>query len=198
LFHFHFSKLYLYSHVFRGLGKLAIPDHFLEAAHGAITAATSIINMILTDADVKSSLVGFPCYVQSMIAFACMILAKLATTYGDDLVERHIIVDLISQLIVVYQNTPVGKWHLVHLMPNGLNKILKTLQGSNKDSSPSLLYNREVDNSPSNLTGDFGLIGQFNMSMLQADPNFLMDPVNLILDPSEQYHFGGGAYSFEQ
>lgn len=128
LFHFQFAKLYLYSHVFRGLRHSAVPAPFLEAARGAASAAVSILNMILADDDVRRGLVGLPCYIQSMIGFACMFLARLTAMYGDDMVERAVAVDLISRLVVVYRATPVGRWHLVPLMADGLEKMVGILR----------------------------------------------------------------------
>ncbi|RMJ10920.1 hypothetical protein CDV36_009417 [Fusarium kuroshium] len=128
LFHFHFAKLYLFSHVFRGLQASAVPPAFLEAAHGAASAAVSILNMIILDPDVRAALVGLPGYVQSMIGFACMFLGKLTTMHGDEMVERSLVIDLLSRLVTVYRMTPVAKWHLVHLMANGLERMLTMLQ----------------------------------------------------------------------
>ncbi|KAF4468374.1 Zn 2cys6 transcription factor [Fusarium albosuccineum] len=128
LFHFQFAKLYLFSHIFRGLGDSEIPMAFMDAAHGATAAATSIINMIITEPDVRVALVGLPCYLQSMIGFACMFLAKLNIIHGDKMIQRRVVIDLISRLIEVYRMTPVGKWHLVHLLPKGLDRIVAMLQ----------------------------------------------------------------------
>lgn len=100
----------------------------MNSVHEAIAAATTILNMIIHDSDVQSALVGLPCYIQSMIGFACMFLTKLVTIHGNEIVERRVVVSLISQLSSVYQATPVSKWHLVHLMASGLDRILSMLQ----------------------------------------------------------------------
>ncbi|KAK1633315.1 hypothetical protein BDP81DRAFT_397214 [Colletotrichum phormii] len=75
LLHFHFAKLHLYSHIFRGLsGDSPIPHHFLDCAATAISVATSTIDFINTDPDVAAGVVGMPSYLHCMTAFACMFL----------------------------------------------------------------------------------------------------------------------------
>lgn len=196
LFHFHFAKLYLYSHVFRGLGNSPIPPHFQECAHGAITAATSILDMLISDSDVKAALVGLPCYVQSMIGFACMFLAKMATIHGDSLLERDVVVDLISRLKVVYATTPVGKWHLVNLMANGLDKILVMLRTA---AAPERKQGRDNGGTPLEQAGfpcDQSTMRQVDLFMADLDPYFLMD-TGLTFGPTEQMYTGQSDLGFE-
>lgn len=183
LFHFQFAKLYLYSHVFRGLHSSPPPPSFLEAARGAVSAAASILNMILTDHDVKESLVGLPAYIQSMIAFACMFLARLSTLYGDEMIETKVVIDLISRLVVVYRATPVGKWHLIPLMADGLEKIVNILREPPATEPVDGLVPIEA---PYN-------IGQMDMGMMNLDPSFLMDPsmgMGMGMGAPEQPFFG--------
>ena len=127
-FHHSFAKLYLYSYALRGLGNSPLPPQLTEAADCAISAALSILKMIISDIDVATALVGLPCYCQSMIGFACMFLAKFCAIHGDILIQTDTVVTLISQLKNVYSLTQVGQWHMVHLMPAGLDRILAMLQ----------------------------------------------------------------------
>ncbi|KAJ3539905.1 hypothetical protein NM208_g5293 [Fusarium decemcellulare] len=175
LFHFQFAKLYLFSHIFRGLGDSEIPMAFIDAAHGATTAATSIINMIITEPDVRVALVGLPCYLQSMIGFACMFLAKLNTIHGDKMIERRVVIDLISRLIEVYRMTPVGKWHLVHLLPKGLDRIVAMLQQP-RSARPNNVFGSQTAEGETGPTVQLTDLDQFDMSMVNLDPYFLMDP----------------------
>ncbi|KAK7224754.1 hypothetical protein V2G26_012757 [Clonostachys chloroleuca] len=108
VFHYQFAKLHLLSHVFHGLGCSPIPTEFLEAAHGATAAAMAILNIIITEPVVREALVGLPCYIQSMIDFACMFLMKLIANYGNQLVDRNEFVDILSCLVAAYQATPVN------------------------------------------------------------------------------------------
>jgi Fungal Zn(2)-Cys(6) binuclear cluster domain len=130
IMHYHFAKLYLDSYVLRGLPDInaVIPEHFLETAAAAISAATSIINMLLEDKDLQAALARVPHYFHGMIAFACMFLLKVATKHSEqlfvDLVRfRMLIAGLAGQLKV----TVVGKEHLIHRMAEGLEKMAEML-----------------------------------------------------------------------
>ncbi|KAI8664778.1 Zn(2)-C6 fungal-type domain-containing protein [Fusarium sp. Ph1] len=130
LLHFHFAQLYLFSHVFRGQSD-AIPGHFLDSASMAVTAASAIIDMLVTDPDISSGIVGMPSYLISMTAFCCMFLAKVAHKYGDNLIRRDQARDKITQLIEHLRSLSMGKWHLASLMIGGLEKVLTLLAPTN-------------------------------------------------------------------
>lgn len=142
LLHFHFAKLHLYSHVFRGLRNTSIPPYFLDCATSATTAATAIVNLLITDPEIQPALSGMPSYMHSMTGFACMFLAKLTMIHGDHLIERSVVIDLASRLIHLYRSTAVGKWHLIKLMADGLEKIVETLRNSH--SNAPLLRHHET------------------------------------------------------
>ncbi|KAK2678567.1 hypothetical protein RAB80_007307 [Fusarium oxysporum f. sp. vasinfectum] len=99
LFHFHLAQLYLYSHVFRGQSN-QIPSHFLDTASMAVTSASAIIDILLTDPDLSTSIVGIPSYLLSMTAFAAMFSPK---------------------------SLSMGKWHLANLMIRGLETVTSLL-----------------------------------------------------------------------
>lgn len=93
----------------------------------AVTAASSIIDMLVADPDISSGIVGMPSYLISMTAFCCMFLAKVAHKYGDNLMRRDQARDKITQLIQHLRSLPMGKWHLASLMIGGLEKVLTLL-----------------------------------------------------------------------
>lgn len=126
--------------------------------------------MIITDSDVRVALVGLPCYVQSMIGFACMFLAKLASTHHGVLVDRSAVTDLIARLLGVYRVTPVGKWHLVHLMADGLEKILAALQRQGTTTHGQ--HHNHYTHADSST--DVGYLGQLDF-MAGLDPQLMMD-----------------------
>ena len=128
LLHYQFASLHLHSQVFRGLNDCSVPAHFMDSAGSAVAAATAIVNMLVTDPEMQPALVGMPSYMHSMTAFACMFLAKLAMIPKDDLVDRTYVIDLISRLVELYRSTSVGRWHLVNLMSDGLENVVKTLR----------------------------------------------------------------------
>jgi hypothetical protein len=84
---------------------------------------------VLTDDDIRDGLVGIPHYIHSMIAFACVFLLNIAAQYSGRYIEDDVVLDLTTAAVQLFHTTPVGKWHLVHLMAQGLEKMLtkKTL-----------------------------------------------------------------------
>jgi hypothetical protein len=136
LLHFYFARLHLHSHVFRGLRDAAVPTHFHDCAATAVSSAHSIIDLILSDADVREGLVGMPSYLLSMTAYTCMFLIKISMKYGAALADPDRAYDSIARLVVEFRTIPAGKWHLVRLMAGGLEKMLAQLkQRSNSVSS---------------------------------------------------------------
>ncbi|KAK9770536.1 hypothetical protein SCAR479_12807 [Seiridium cardinale] len=133
MLHYHFAKLHLYSHVFRGLQNATIPSYFQECAASATTAAVAIVSTLINDPEIQPALVGMPSYMHSMTAFAAMFLAKATMTYGHQLIDRSIVIDLISRLIALYHSTVAGKFHLVNMMANGLEKLTTALR--NRDQN---------------------------------------------------------------
>lgn len=130
LIYYQFSKLYLFSHVFRGLAnKDAVPVPLREAASGAIAAATNIIELVLQDPDITASLRGMPTFVHAMVCFACVFLLKLAAKRQDGLVESGLVSDLANRLVAQFRSIQAGKWHLAHLMADGLEKSASSLLG---------------------------------------------------------------------
>ncbi|EAT78396.2 hypothetical protein SNOG_14159 [Parastagonospora nodorum SN15] len=124
ILHHHLAKLHLHSHVFRGLKGAPVPTYFRTSATASVTAATAIIETVLTDDDIRDGLVGIPHYIHSMIAFACVFLLKIAAQYSGVYIEDAVVYDLTTRAVRQFRETPVGKWHLVHLMAEGLEKML--------------------------------------------------------------------------
>lgn len=122
--HHHFAKLHLHSHVFRGrVGDTSIPPYFQENAVAAVSAATSIVESLLADPDLRESLIGIPHYLHTMTAFACVFLLKVASQFSGQYIEGSVVLDLTTRLVHQFRSTAVGKWHLVHLMADGLEKM---------------------------------------------------------------------------
>jgi hypothetical protein len=194
LLHYHFAKLHLYSHVFRGLQDTTVPSYFLDSASSATTAAIAIINALIHDPELQPALIGVPSYMHSMTAFAAMFLSKLTMTYGDQFIERSLTIDLISRLISLYRSTSAGKYHLVSMMANGLEKIIKTLQ----ETSNHLYTHKYPDATPmgidTNTFAEFGDLG-FHGDSSVFDANFLMD---FNMNPgASAMHLGEGPTAFE-
>jgi hypothetical protein len=124
ILHHHLAKLHLHSHVFRGLKGASVPPHFQDSAAAAVSAAKSTIEMLLSDCDIRESLVGIPHYLHSMIAFACVFLLKVASQHSGQYIDDTVVYDLTNKAVQQFRATSVGKWHLVHMMAEGLEKLV--------------------------------------------------------------------------
>ncbi|KAJ0120446.1 hypothetical protein J7T55_015173 [Diaporthe amygdali] len=174
LIYYQFSKLYLFSHVFRGLAnKDPIPVPLREAASGAIAAATNIIELVLQEPDIAASLRGMPTYVHAMVCFACVFLLKLAAKRQDGLVEAGFVSDLASRLVSQFRSIQAGKWHLAHLMADGLEKSATSLLGSSAGEGLESSTGSALGKGGSGgIMGDPGLEDASSMSFgLYSDPN---------------------------
>lgn len=170
------AKLHLHSHVFRGLKGTAVPAYFLDSAAAAVSAAISTIDVVLNDPDIRSALVGIPHYIHSMIAFACVFLLKVAVQYSGQYVEDAVIFDLTTRAVQQFRATPVGKWHLVHMMAEGLEKMIakqatpsatpSVTKHTNRSIQPCVRLAPELNTSPTPLPHDESLYddGIFNTS----------------------------------
>ncbi|KKY25610.1 putative c6 transcription factor [Phaeomoniella chlamydospora] len=131
--HYNFARLYLYSTVFRGLSNNHIPSWFLGAASKALTSATAIIDLFVSDPDLQAGLVGVPHYIHGMISFACAFLVRIAVNHSSQL---HVNVTqsytLISQFSNIVKMVPVGPHHMSQRMAEGLEKMADTIKASNR------------------------------------------------------------------
>ncbi|KAL1985249.1 hypothetical protein VTN96DRAFT_8048 [Rasamsonia emersonii] len=139
LLHYHFGKLHLFSHVFRGLksGERVepIPSYFKDPATTAVSHATTILELLLNDPDLRRSILGVPHYFHTMIAFACVVLLKVSSRYRDDLaIDTDTIYSLIGRIINLLRSNSCNRYHLVHWMAEGLDKMLKSSSSSHGGS----------------------------------------------------------------
>lgn len=161
----------------------------------AVSAATSIINMLITDPDLHAALVGMPSYLHSMTAFACMFLAKLVMIHGDELIERTTVINYTSSLIQLYRSSPVGKWHLVRLMANGLEKMVKTMSTTGSAILGHTHHDHlTFDTSPHSFP-DLGGMGLPDDASLNLDPNFIL--ADYTLGASQLMSLSNGPTAFD-
>ncbi|KAJ4321093.1 hypothetical protein N0V94_003040 [Neodidymelliopsis sp. IMI 364377] len=183
IIHHHLAKLHLHSHVFRGLKGGPVPAHFQESAVAAVTAATETIEMVLTDYDIQEGLVGIPHYIHSMIAFACAFLLNIASQYSGQYIADTMVFDMTTKAVQQFRSTAVGKWHLVHLMAEGLEKMIVKKGGSPAarlfgslptETSQSMVPNGSELNTPLN-GGSYGdnLFGSFDDAYNLGTSSFL-------------------------
>ncbi|KFY04983.1 hypothetical protein O988_00356 [Pseudogymnoascus sp. VKM F-3808] len=131
MLHFHFSKLFVCSHVFRGLASDArhdpMAEDFKDIALMAVSSAKSIITLITQDPDLNPAFAGLPHYFHTMIAFACSFLLKITTKYRCHIdTEAQPIFDMITRVVRLCRTTVSTPNHLLHWMGEGLQSLLTT------------------------------------------------------------------------
>lgn len=146
--HYLFAKLFLTSHVFRGLSsdpnKDPIPHEFYDMAQDAVRSAQSIIDLVTGDETMKAAFVGMPHYYHTFVAYSCSFLLKLHTEYHRHLgLGRQDILSAISRVIELCQRTPCASYHLVRWMGAGLQKLSKNYEaalakGAMRQQEPTL------------------------------------------------------------
>ena len=184
LLHYHFAKLHLYSHVFRGLGNTPVPKHFRDGALAAVSEATSIVELLLTDADLRDGLVGIPHYMHTMTAFACVFLLKVTTKHTGEIVDNAIVYDLTTRLVRQFRSTQTGKYHLVHLMAGGLEKMADAMMRSPSSQTNFPYPNGQLNGRDSQMTGAappgfLGMPGPVDSLLTHQSANGFMDSSDL-------------------
>lgn len=139
IMHYHWAKLYLTSYSLRGLpeSNAVIPEHFLDIASAAVTAATNIITLLLEDKDAHMAIAYVPHHVHGMIAFATMFLLKAATKHAEQLfIDKAHLSMLLAALARQFKATVVGKDHLIHRMAEGVEKMADMLDPQSRQRTP--------------------------------------------------------------
>ena len=129
---YHFAKLYLCSHAFRGVLKTGshvqnMSSEVEEFANFAVLSAKAILRVLTTDPEMQACLDGLPSYFDTMIAFAVVFLLKLATIYSDTArTDREEIFATVDQVVVVLKGI-TSKMHRRHILVSiaaGVQKLL--------------------------------------------------------------------------
>ncbi|KAL1990547.1 hypothetical protein VTN49DRAFT_6386 [Thermomyces lanuginosus] len=161
--HYHFGKLHLFSHVFRGLKSAdhlePIPPYFRDAAAKAVSHATTILELLLHDAELRRSIVGVPHYFHTMVAFACVVLVKVSDRYREELkIDAVAVHSLIRQIINLLRENNCSRHHLIHWMAEGLGKLLDSASLSfpspTSTTTPSIATPTYTFNSNNNTNAD--------------------------------------------
>ncbi|KAJ5748742.1 uncharacterized protein N7511_010438 [Penicillium nucicola] len=120
-FHFHFAKLYLCSHAFRGApisddAPQCISPELEEIANAGVLSAMSILRVIVSDDEFRSFLNGLPLYFDTMLAFAVVFLMKVATKYATVIrIDTEKILSLVAQTVSALRET-TQSMHKQHIL----------------------------------------------------------------------------------
>ncbi|KAJ5514370.1 transcriptional regulator family: Fungal Specific TF [Penicillium fimorum] len=136
-FHFHFAKLYLCSHAFRGVPVSETPQYISpeleDIANTGVLSAMSILQMIVCDAEFRSFLNGLPLYFDTMVAFAVVFLLKVATKYAFMIrIDTGKIISLVTETVAALRDVTrhMHKHHLLVVISEGLERLLSICQTS--------------------------------------------------------------------
>ena len=172
---YHFAKLYVGSFAFRALrsdtsGRRLLGEgkDISDLSSLAISSATSVLRIVVSDSELTSYLHGLPAYFHTMITFAIVFLLRLLTRCSitplqlDMQEAQQLLFDLVG---ILRRATSVMHPHhpLVHIT-KGLNDVLE------KDG---VIARPSIDATVPMNGGDDEVLLQ--PPMLQGDPNFLDD-----------------------
>jgi hypothetical protein len=140
-FHYHFAKLYLCSHAFRGapisdVTPQCMPPEMEEIANAGVLSAMSILRVIVSDDEFRSFLNGLPLYFDTMLAFAVVFLLKVATKYATVIrIDTDKILSLVTQTISALRDTTqsMHKQHMLVVISEGLERLLQRLPTHSTD-----------------------------------------------------------------
>jgi hypothetical protein len=159
-FHFHFAKLYLCSHAFRGVpaGESAtqcFTPELEEIANAGVLSAMSILRVIVSDDEFRSFMNGLPLYFDTMLAFAVVFLLKVATKYATVIrIDTSKILSLVTQTVSALREITqtMHRQHLLVVIAEGLERLLSrcqipglTTQQTVYQSSPALDQHAQLD-----------------------------------------------------
>jgi hypothetical protein len=154
--HYHFARLYLCSHAFRGLPSSSLhcasicsnsmsplssshnhidPD-LEEVAEAAVVSAKAILRTITADGEIQAHLNGLPLYFNTMIAFAIVFLFKVATRFSGCLkMDSKGAMDIIDEVADALRTT-VASMHRRHFLV-ALTGALDRLLAGHRSTLPA-------------------------------------------------------------
>ena len=140
----YFAKLQLNILAVRGVsirsGELSTERK--ELTNMAISAASSILTLILEEPDLRRALIGTPLYVHMMVAFASVFLMKVATKWnrimGFNIEHSYANVSrLLRRMIELLKSSVTSDRHVLHHIAAGLEKMLRRMTVSMEASEPA-------------------------------------------------------------
>ncbi|KAG4428916.1 hypothetical protein IFR05_015603 [Cadophora sp. M221] len=146
--HYHFAKLYLCSHAFRGVSTEAVASgaalsaEMRETADSAVLSATAILRSINTDDEFQSFMSNLPLYFDTMIAFASIFLFRISTSYSHVIqVDAVEIMKLLRESIVVLERiaSAIRPIHLLARITEGLRRLLEQFPESRFPTSDEIV-----------------------------------------------------------
>jgi hypothetical protein len=151
--YFHSSKLYLFSHVFRGHAQrdshftAETEDKTTSFAQSAVESALSIIRCIADDTETPLQLEKLPLYFATMIAFASVCLVQVLNQQKIASHAKQEEIRCYLQRLVEVLNTSLVVDHPVHPLMS-ISKSLEvatTVQPHNDNNQTDMEYENDID-----------------------------------------------------
>jgi len=141
--HYHFAKLQLNSLALRGANPSAaqsLSSRRKDHANNAITAAITVLSIIMEEPSIRESLVGAPLYINTMISSAAGFLLKVTAkwkTVSFNITTSQVWA-LVERMIALLNSNSraASEYHIVTHVALGLEKMLCKCVKSAKSSSP--------------------------------------------------------------
>ncbi|OAR01057.1 hypothetical protein LLEC1_02638 [Akanthomyces lecanii] len=194
---YHFSKLYLCSHAFRGSATRAarmqtqsaeVMMELDEIANGAVRAAMSILRSVNADEELQSFFDGLPIYFGTMLAFSIVFLLKVSSKYSSFIqVNSSEILPLISETVTALEKV-TSKMHRRHLlvsMTKGMRGLVQKmkLQDAPRPLPAAAVSSADAQPSVQDPTLSMAADGSDVLGMFGESPdNFFMGTYDFLVD----------------
>ncbi|EGX91947.1 Fungal specific transcription factor [Cordyceps militaris CM01] len=201
---YHFSKLYLCSHAFRGSATRAArmqtqsPDVMLELddiANGAVRSAMAILRSVNADEELQSFFDGLPIYFGTMLAFSVVFLLKVSAKYfGFVQVDAREIRPLIAETVAALEKV-TAKMHRRHLlvsMTKGMRGLVQKMKLQDAPEPVAVSGVDAADAQPALQDPTLSLPAEENdvMSMFgEPASNFFMGTYDFLIDQADLSEF---------
>ncbi|KAH7150229.1 hypothetical protein B0J13DRAFT_549766 [Dactylonectria estremocensis] len=133
ILHYHFARLQLFSICLRGLNpssQYLISSERRAFVNLAIQSATSALELILDDPDMRRSVIGVPLYLLTTLSYASMFLMKVQLHWkqADFSLRGDEVVLLIERTVILLNETRKCARHVAHYIGRGLNNMLQKVK----------------------------------------------------------------------
>ena len=162
--HYHFARLQLNSLSLRGVQQLSLQNLSTsrrEYANQAISCALAILQLVITEPDIKDALNGVPLYLHTMITYAAVFLLKVQQQWKSvGLVTDTVLVhETVAHVITLLNEVRASDRHLSYHIARGLGKMLERLDQaavSALESHDHSIRQRRQENSTEGTGGEVG------------------------------------------
>ncbi|CAK7218501.1 hypothetical protein SEUCBS140593_003568 [Sporothrix eucalyptigena] len=185
--HFHFAKLYLCAHAFRGVSSISaemvtVPPETEEFADAAVYSAHSVLRSLVSSREMQAHLARLPTYFATMVAASGVFLLKMTIRRPANIrIDKADTSSLLDQVAQVLTSMTAGMHpqhvlsHIAASITNLISRVQQPAPQTLNDNTPTsaadviLVNNGSTDISPSS-----SVIANDDLTWLQ-DGDFAID-----------------------